>query len=204
MTIIPANAYIRMIVSIRNKHSIRLFCLFLTFILFAGPNVPNGYAQMKNPGEYEVKAIFLYNFVKFIEWPDKAASDIGSYFKLCILGEDSFGAALDAIQGETVGQKKLVIKYLKTLQHLEGCRILFVSNSEENDLEHIINRLKGEDVLLVGDTEGYAQQGLHINFYMEQNKVRFEINTDAVKRSGLKFSSKLLNIGKIVHEPSKR
>jgi hypothetical protein len=195
--------YTRMSISIREKHSIKLFSVFIIFIFFVSLWIPNGYAQKKKPGEYEVKAAFLYNFSKFIEWPDKASSYYSGSFNMCVFGEGPLANALESIQDETIGQKKLVMKHVNALQQAKNCHVLFIGSSEGENLEQIIRALKGMNILLVGDTEGYAQKGVLINFYIEQNKVRFEINVDAVKRSGLRISSKLLNLAKIVYDSSK-
>jgi hypothetical protein len=199
-----ADMYTRMSISIREKLSIKFFSVVIICIFFVLLWISNGYAQKKKPGEYEVKAAFLYNFLKFIEWPDKDSSYYSGSFNICVFGEDPLADALESIQDETIGQKQVVVKHVNALQQAKSCHVLFISSSEEENLEQITRALKGMNILLVGDTEGYAQKGVLINFYMEQNKVRFEINADAVKWSGLRMSSKLLNLAKIVHDSSKR
>lgn len=155
----------------------------------------NTHAQ---PTEYEVKAAFLYNFMKFIEWP--AESLANTTIIVGVLGEDPFGTAIDAIQSKTIREKKLIIKRIKSFQDVKDCHILFISSSEKKHLSQIFEALKGLSILTVGDTEEFAQRGVIINFYLKEKKVHFEINVEAARRAGLKISSKLLNLAKIVHE----
>lgn len=190
--------------STQKSIKLKFLCLFIIPTLSIVSWEINTYAQQPKPGEYEVKAAFLYNFTKFVEWPTEATTDSGATFSLCVLGEDPFGKAFDSIQGEKIINKKLVINRFKELHDIEKCRILFISESEEKRLTQILKSLKGLHILTVSDTEGFAQQGVIINFYLEQNKVRFEINVDAARRSGLKISSKLLNLARIVYDIKER
>ena len=157
-------------------------------------------AQQQKLGEYEVKAAFMYNFLKFIEWPDKAFFDYHTTINLCVLGKDPFGSTLDFIQGETINNKKIIIKYHYDIDGLEKCNVLFISSSEKERLTKILQTLGGLNILTISDTKSFAQQGVLINFHMEENKVRFEINQDAVNRSKLKISSKLLKLANIVYD----
>jgi hypothetical protein len=154
-------------------------------------------AQESRPGEYHVKAAFLYNFVKFVEWPDDRNTRTGN-INICILGEDPFEDAFDPIQGETVGNRKIRIKRFRTLQHIDECQVLFIGSSEREDIEHILASIKGLNILTVGDIEGFAQKGVILNFYIENNRVRFEINLNSLKRSGLRISSKVMHLAKII------
>jgi hypothetical protein len=155
------------------------------------------YAQELKPGEYQVKAALLYNFVKFVEWPDdrKTRSDI---INICVLGEDPFDDAFDSFQGETVGNRKLRIKRFRTLQHIDDCQVLFISRSESEDIGHILAAVKGLNILTVGDIEGFARKGVILNFYIENNRVRFEINLDSLRQTGLRISSKVMHLARII------
>lgn len=174
--------------------------LFIILVLSMAIKVTSADAQQQKLGEYEVKAAFMYNFLKFIEWPDNAFSDYHTSINLCVLGNDPFGSTLDSVQGETIKNKQIIVKHYNDARGLEKCHILFISRSGEEHLTQILKTLKGLNILTVSDTKGFAQQGVVINFYIEENRVRFEINQDAVNRSGLKISSKLLNLAKIVHD----
>lgn len=153
--------------------------------------------------EYQIKAAFLYNFAKFVGWPAHAFKEARSTMTLCVLGSDPFGAALDqAIAGKTVAGRKMVVARFEGLPHLDVCHILFISPSERDRLAQILDTLTGSSVLTVGDTERFAHQGGMINFYVDENKVRFEINERAAERAGLKISSKLLKLATIVPDTS--
>ena len=172
---------------------LRLFNVFVIFtILSLSQSVP---AQGSKPTEYQVKAAFIYNFAKFVEWPDE------SHFRvltLCILGEDSFCAAIDTIKGKFVRGKKLQVKRVKSIQDLKDCNILFITSSEKHNLSHLVDALDGSSILTIGDTEGFTEQGVIINLYIDNNKVRFKINIEAAKRANLKLSSRLLKLAEIV------
>lgn len=150
-------------------------------------------------GEYEVKAAFLYNIARFVEWPQKVSpSSNATSFHMCVYGKNPFAGALEAIKGKEIGGKKIIIQHINPLDHAQSCQMLFISASEQNDLKHVISGLSDHPVLTIGDTPGYARNGVIVNFYLEQNKVRFEINIQAAKQSGLKVSSKLLALAKII------
>src|SRR5712691_8044801 len=156
-------------------------------------------AQSEPPTEYQIKAAFLYNFAKFVEWPADAFADPHAPIVLGIVGEDPFGSVLDKIVlGKTVNDRGLVIKRLKEGPDLRNCHILFVSSSERKHMPQILESLQGSSVLTVGETDRFAQSGGVINFILEENKVRFEINSETAARAGLKISSKLLALARIV------
>ena len=142
-----------------------------------------------------MKAAFLYNFAKFVEWPgDPDASLI-----LGILGDDPFGAAIDQlVAGKTVNGRALAVKRLKWGQDLRQCQILFISSSEQKRLPQIIASLRGASVLTVGETDAFLSSGGIIRFVLEGSKVRFEINAGAAEQAHLKLSSKLLALAKNV------
>lgn len=182
------------------KNLTKFLKLFIMLVLSMAIQVATTGAQQQKLGEYEVKAAFMYNFLKFIEWPDNAFSDYHTSINLCVLGDDPFGSTLDSVHGETINDKKIIIKHYYDIDGLEKCNALFISSSEKERLTKILKTLSGLNILTISDTKSFAQQGVLINFYIEENKVRFEINQDAVSRSGIKISSKLLNLAKIVHD----
>ena len=147
--------------------------------------------------EYRVKALFLYNFAKFVEWPNAISGDA-----ICIgiVGDDPFGEALaQTIAGKTVNGRAFVVKRLK-LQETRQCQIVFVAASERKRIHTVLEAVVGSAVLTVGDMHGFAQAGGVINFEIVDSRVRFEVNIDAAERARLKLSSKLLSLAKIVRE----
>jgi hypothetical protein len=177
---------------------VRVFSLALAIALGVG-GASRGVAQGRAASEYQVKAAFLYNFVKFVEWPSEARQGVDDPITICVFGEDPFGSLLDdAITNKTVNGHKLAARRVKAGQNARDCQVVFISASEKSRVPSILESLKGASVLTVGDTPGFAELGGVINFTMEESRVRFEVNVDAAERAGLKISSKLLNLATIV------
>jgi len=151
--------------------------------------------------EYAVKAAFLFNFAKFVEWPGDAFSGSTSPIVIYALGEDPFGDALGSLKGKTANGRPIVVRYARyaaNLGEVERCHILFVSATEKANLPNILLNTKGWSILTVGDMHGFAQDGGVINMVKEEGRVGIEINMEAAHRSRLKISSKLLALAKIV------
>lgn len=164
--------------------------------LFPAGAASAGLAERHGAEEYAIKAAFVFNFAKFVEWP--SLTETGASMTLCVLGADPFGATLDALQGKTVQGRPLAIKRLRTLKAEEGCHMLFIARSEQENLGHLLAALRDQPVLTIADMAGFAKAGGIINLVMVEDKVRFEINQGAAQRAGLRISSKLLSLGKIV------
>ena len=155
------------------------------------------YAQPAGLPEYQVKAAFLYNFAKFIDWPAAAFAGPDDPLTIGILGRDPFGSALELLRDETAKGRPLRIRHLDNLEDLAPCHVLFICASEKKRLAATLRRLEGTDVLTVGDTDGYAAAGVMINLMKEGKRVQFTVNVAAVGRSSLKLSSKLLRLARI-------
>ena len=170
-----------------------LFCLLAVGIasVLLGPSYLH--AQRSSPSEYEVKAAYLYDFGKFVAWPAKvAASDD---FPICVLGQDPFGPTFDAtIAGETINGKKVVVNRIAKPQEAVSCRILFISASEESQLKEILATLDKTSVLTVSDISQFTRRGGMIQFVIDANRVRFEVNVTTAERAGLTLSSQLLKV----------
>lgn len=148
--------------------------------------------------EYQVKAAFLFNFAKFVEWPPSSFSDASTPLRICVLGRDPFGQELrDLVSAKTVQGRKLEVDPVVNLQQARSCHILFIASSEKTSAR-ILEGLRGASVLTVGDTKGFAGQGVMINFVLENDRVQFEVNPKAAEQAGLKISSKLLSVAKLV------
>lgn len=171
--------------------------ILLLLVLFV--SAPGAGAQTNPPSEYQVKAAFLFSFAKFIDWPPNSFAGPQSPFAICILGADPFGKTIDdALEGKTIGDHAVVVQRAKDVADARRCQMVFVSSSEKQHLPEIIERLQGANVLIVGETERFANSGGTIELMLEQNHVRFAINTDAAETAGLRISSKLLALAKIV------
>lgn len=145
--------------------------------------------------EYQIKAAFLFNFAKFVEWPPDAFPNANSPIIIGVLGKNVFGHYLaDTIQGKTVQNRPFVFKELKSASDAVHCHILFVSPSMSDDFPEIIKDLHNASVLTVSENDQFLKAGGMINFIIEDNKVHFQINDAAAKAAGLNISSKLLSL----------
>lgn len=142
--------------------------------------------------EYPVKAAFLYQFARFVEWPAGPAT---SAFCIGVLGEDPFGPALDrAVEGKAVAGRPLVVRRSHKLEDLEPCPLLFVGHLQTERLEAVLARTARLPILTVGESEDFARAGGMVRFFREGNHVRFDINLPAAQEAGLQLSSRQLAI----------
>jgi hypothetical protein len=163
-------------------------CAAFALAAMGGGHSVNGDAR--RPTEYQVKAAYLAHFAKFIEWPPGALTDENP-LPVCIVGQDPFGPWLDAaLSGESVDGHRLVARRISTIGDAEGCRILFTSDETDS----AITSVERMPVLTVSDTPGFLKRGGIIEFVLESNRVRFEVNLAAAKAAGLTVSSELLRV----------
>ena len=149
--------------------------------------------------EYQVKAAFLLNFTKFVEWPASAFEDANSPLAICILGDDPFGGALDdLVQGESVNGRKLAVERIRSAPRPKSCQVLYI-NKAEKGVSAVLSGL-GAGVLTVGDGDGFAREGGIIAFVLDGRHVRFDINQRAASDASLAISSRLLNVARTVHK----
>ena len=149
--------------------------------------------------EYQVKAAYLFNFLKFVEYPNESFMDPLAPIVIGVIGDDPFGNALpQVVIGKTVEGRDLVIRVYHAGEDLRGAHILFISASERKRVPMILSSLRGSSVLTVADTAGFLDAGGMIQFLNENGRVRFAINVDATSRAKLKMSSKLLSLAKVV------
>jgi len=150
------------------------------------------------PTDYQVKAAYLYNFGRFVEWPVSAAGK-GEFFTVCVLGKDPFGPVLDkALAGETIGGKSVVARRISTPQESGNCQVLFLSSTEEGRLDKIIEAIDKEAVLTVSDMPQFSEHGGMVQFVLEDKRVRFEVNLTAAQNAGLTLRSELLRVATVV------
>jgi hypothetical protein len=156
-----------------------------------------GRAQDSAPSEYQLKAAFIFNFAKFVEWPPTAFSDAKSPFVVGVLGENPFSTDLErALHDKTLNRRPMKAVECRTLEEAKKCHIVFVSASEKTRVRDILKNLGATNILTVSDAEGFIESGGMIAFYREGNKIRFEINDQTAKKAGLKIDSRLLGLGK--------
>jgi hypothetical protein len=152
--------------------------------------------------EYRVKAAFLYNFAKFIDWPPQSFPDPQTPYTICVLGEDPFQGDLDsATENQVIQGRKLVVRRLADTKGIPGCHILFVAVSERERLRSILETVGDAPILTVGEDEEFIRLGGRLRFFLSESKVRFEINLAATERAHLKLSAKLLSLARVVGKP---
>jgi uncharacterized protein DUF4154 len=183
-----------------------LLALGLAWLLFPGGEVAarsgggSGEKAGESVGEYQLKAAFLGKFVKYVTWPVERAPR-GAPLRVGVLGSDPFGASLDEIfRGRKVDDRPVEVHRCRTLESTQGLHLLFVPRSESERLGRIVETTRGTGMLLVGESPEFAPGGGVIGFYLEGEKLRFEINLGAARRENLRLSADLLKLARIVGE----
>lgn len=149
--------------------------------------------------EYQVKAVFLFNFSQFVDWPPAAFAGPSTPITICVLGRDRFGAALDeSVQGEIVNDRPLAVQRYRRVEELGNCHILFIDRSEASKLPQILAPLAARNILTVSDMDDFAGRGGMIHFITVGNKIRLRVNLAAAQAASLEISSKLLRPAQIV------
>lgn len=164
--------------------------------------VPAGPASPQ-PAEYEVKAEFLERFTRFVEWPSgSSATDPDTPFVIGVLGRDPFGSLLDDLaSSRKIKGKPVRVRRLTRAEEAGACDLLFIASSEEPRLRGVLSVTGDRPILTVADTPGFAEAGVLINLFAEGERVGFEVNEPAVRRSGLRVSSRLLRLARLVEGP---
>ena len=149
--------------------------------------------------EYQVKALFLFNFTKYVDWPTNTFSDDSAPIVIGVVGQDNFGDKFKQVIGDrTVNGRKVVVKRVQNADEFKGCQILFVSASEKARESDLLETLKDSAVLTVGETERFLTEEGMVNLVKKDNKIRVEINLTPAGRANLKLSSKLLGVADVV------
>ena len=154
-------------------------------------------------GEYQVKAVFLFNFSRFVEWPSSAFPAPDAPFVIGVLGHDPFGSELDAAtRGETVNGRPLVVRRLRDVGEAADCQILFMHRSEAARMNEVLATLDRRSTLTVSDLEEAGQRGAMIALVTENNRIRLRVNVGSVRAAHLTISSKLLRSAEIIDAPT--
>jgi hypothetical protein len=149
--------------------------------------------------EYQVKAAFLYNFAKFVEWPPDAFKTPKDPILVCVLGHNPFGSGLeDVIRGKSIDGRAFAFRQVADAEEASACQILFIASSEGKRFRSLYGNSRPAGVLTVGEAQGFAAGGGVINFKLDGGRVRFEINVDAAEHAQIHISSKLLSLAEIV------
>lgn len=158
--------------------------------------------QAPRASEQQVKAVFLFNFALFVDWPAADSSSAPTPLRIGILGDDPFGSLLDEIvRGEHIGPRPFEVRRYRQVSDVERCDILFISRSESQRLPGILGALNNRPILTVSDGSDFANQGGMIQFVNDKNRIRLRINLDAAQSAHLTISSKLLRVAELVRTP---
>jgi hypothetical protein len=153
--------------------------------------------------ESQIKAGFLFNLTKFVEWPDTVFADARDPIVFGILGADPLGNALNrAVSGQAVRGRTISVRRYNFGDDLRRCHVLFVSTSEQARVRQILASLPGASVLTVSDADQFADAGGVIQFVVQENRVRFVVNRDAAAQARLQISAKLLTLARVISRAS--
>jgi hypothetical protein len=181
----------------RNTKKVNVFAvLALISMLFASSTAVHAQTA---PPEYKLKAVYLFNFLQYVDFPSEVFADDKSPIIIGVLGSDPFGKTLDdTVAGETVKGRAIEVHRFVNVKEIKNCHVLFVSNSESGRLKSILAALRGRSILTVSDLEDFALKGGMFRFVTVENKIRFRINMEAVKEGNITVSAKLLQLAQIV------
>jgi YfiR/HmsC-like len=185
-------------IMIRLHRSLALFAVSALLSLLISPmTASSAMAAQTGAQEYQVKAVFLFNFTQFVGWPS-ASEDAQTPIVIGILGDDPFGSYLDdTVRGEKVGDRPLIVRRYRHLEDVDDCQILFISRSEAIHFEQIAARLKDRSILTVSDADQSGKRGGIVRFVTEKDRVKLHISVNSAKDAGLTISSKLLRVAEI-------
>jgi uncharacterized protein DUF4154 len=185
----------------RSASGYLLHLFLLTLVLLQGSQHVLAQAPSR---EYQLKAVFLFNFTQFVNWPAHAFENAESPLVIGIIGENPFGAYLaQTVSGEKINGHPLAIQYYKNEEEIKSCHILFVNIRETNKLEQALEAAQGRNILTVSDQPDFLKHGGMVRFVTNNNKIKLQINMEACKESKMVLSSKLLRLAEIIKNPVK-
>ncbi len=158
-----------------------------------------------SPNEYQLKAVFIYNFSKFIEWPASAFADSSAGFQICVVGDNPFGNVLESLSNRSYQTHPILIKYPQTITEAKSCHILYINDiSKSTQWRDIVKNLGDSPILTVSSSDDATQSGISIGFVTREGKIRWTINLNSTRKAQLKVSAKLVEIAiSIIGETSK-
>lgn len=185
------------------RHLGAVLCALGACVLLSGSRPAEAEARSCEAleSEYKVKAAFLYHFIRYTTWPQRCFEDKQSPIVVLVVGEDPFGSHLRVALGDKlVAGRKIVVRNSAEVPEALDAHLIFEGGLDKSERDRLLALCKGRPVMLFGERPGFAEAGAQGNFFLEDANVRFEINVDAVKASGLEISSQLLKLARRVHE----
>lgn len=177
------------------------FCRLVACALIM--SAPTALAQEMSPSERALKAAFILNFARFVDWPEKAFKDEKEAFVLTIAGDDPFKDELSKVfEGQTIRGRPIKVEHVKTIEDIEECHLVFLSESLQDKLPELLKKMGKRPVLTVSDAPDFAKKGGMFQLYLDGKRLRFKINVRAADSNGLKVSAKLLKLGDLVEGPA--
>jgi len=158
------------------------------------------YSTVQGASEYHIKAAILYNLMRMVEWPGEGVQTMGKPIRVCILGEDPFGDAVDLIREKKIRKRPLEFYKNIALGQVKNCELLFIAESEHQRLPEILHTVYNLPLLTVSDSEGFAQRGTIINLIKEEKKIQIELNLEAAQRANLILNPSLSKLAKTVQD----
>lgn len=181
----------------------RLQILLAAILALSVGGAPALRAQQPKASEFQVKAAYLYNFGRFVAWPNQNPAQASDAFEICVLGADPFGPTLDTtLASGTISGKNVTAKRISKPQDVDDCRIVFISSSEEKRLNEVLSALDKASVLTVSDIPRFSERGGMIGFILEGDRVRFDVNLSSAQSARLTLSSELLKVAVDVRKDS--
>lgn len=182
------------------RYTINIWGIILIMTLYFPASV------LPQEEEYAIKAAYLERLTRFIKWPASSdISDPSEPFVICVVGRNPFGPLLEKIYAHRKIRNKTVrLIHEETLEKIPDCHLAFISESAGGKLPEILSHVRDRPILTVGDTQGFAEKGVIVNFYLDDRKVRFEINESAARATGLSMSYKLLRLARIIRPLEER
>jgi len=172
-------------------------CIIFVAMVSVSTSVPCSYGSESSDMEPKLKAAFIYNFAKFVEWtPIDSNNNSSQPFVIGILGTDPIVKELMAIEGKPIKGRNLILKPLSNIKEINDCKVVFISASEKNNLIHILNAVKNKEILTISDMNDFVENGGIIGFVRVENKIRFDINLKTAEDSHLKIRSDLLTLAR--------
>jgi len=180
-----------------SAHGARYLAWIAFLVLFT---TTSGSAQSKRDLAYKLQAVYLLNFLEFTEWPDSVFENGQSPIVVGVLGTDPFAQVFEeVVRNETIADRPINVERFESAAGMTRCHAIFICLSERENYSSHLNRLKGLPTLTVSEIDGFTYLGGCVSFYVEEGKLRFEINMQALKESGINMSSKLLRFARIVN-----
>lgn len=151
-------------------------------------------ASYSSDNESKLQAVYMYNFLKFVHWPDNGFSSIQDHYEICIIGKNPFGSLLDSWKTKKINNKTINISYSSSSKRIKKCHMVFIGQTDNKSYINSLNDLQGRGILTVSANKKFAQRGGIIGFVMYKNRVRFNINRTIAQKKGLDINSKLLEL----------